>query len=55
MFACLIKGLVSQGDYALAHFIASGVRGGTLVVPMADLPAVKAAVPSGVGGFASSG
>ena len=34
ILTCLIKGSVPKWDYALAHFIASGMRGGTLVVPM---------------------
>jgi len=54
VLTCLVKGSVSQWDYALAHFIASGVRGGALVVPMANLPAVEAAVPYCLGGFTSS-
>jgi hypothetical protein len=54
VLACLVKGLVSQRDYALAHFIALGVRGGTLVVPMAHLPIVETAVSYSFGRFASS-
>ena len=44
VLACLVKGSVSEWYYALAHLMASGVRGGTLVVPMANMPAVKTAV-----------
>ena len=54
VLTCLVKGLVSQWDYALAYFMAFGVRGGTLVVPMANMPTVETAVLYSLGRLASS-
>jgi hypothetical protein len=54
VLTCLVKGSVPKWDYALAHLMASGVRGGTLVVPMAYMSAVKAVVSHQLGGLAPS-
>jgi hypothetical protein len=47
ILTCIVKGSVFEWNYALARFMASGVGGGTLVVPVANVPAIVAAVPYG--------
>jgi hypothetical protein len=54
ILTCPVKGLVSKWDYTLAHLMASGVRGGTLVVPMACVPTVETAVPHWFGRLTST-